>query len=90
MPGAPAIVLLAEGRHGPDAGEYGKKISVTLVPRSECERPELRGPTHGRLSPPKVYCEGFYRGSTGLRSSPGETSCEYLGGTREYGCRTRA
>jgi hypothetical protein len=63
VPGAPAIVFLAEGRHGPDAGEYGEKISVTLVRRCECERPRLWGPTHGRLSPPKVYCEGFYKGS---------------------------
>jgi len=28
VPGAPAILLLAEARHGPDAGEYGKKSAL--------------------------------------------------------------
>ena len=89
MPGAPAIVFLAEGRHGPDAGEYGEKISVTLVRRCECERPRLWGPTHGRLTHQKSIVKAFAKAQTGQKQ-PGETSCEYLGGTRDHGCRTRA
>ena len=89
----------------PGARQLPDQSTILRVESSSTDVSRLRGarPTYGlpeshcayhkrcsRLNLPKVYCEGFRKGSNSSKAAWRNKPCEYLGGTRECGCRTPA